>query len=394
MAEGEPKNIKEQTLSSPEFLAFRKSWEAEFKPEDGFTVWIDRGNLRVVDRYGQTVITFAPDESRLNEGIVEDWRTKPTTNKHTKLREGDISLPVKEPHTLVAAPTPATDPQEEPARANPTPEPTRKKPEQSTKPTPPEVAPTPEQIKFKFKAENSLGEETGGTVFASSKDEAVQKIKESGLFNTTVEEMGEDGPTKETAAEEKAEKIKRLKSKIAELQKTIRQNNAAIEQDDALIAVIDKELAQRKKDTSGSAPEQEKKLGDTVEGLSVSEKIGRCFVDFCRQSSSDEFRKEDLEKSIKRDIPDAKLQEIFRPTQFKDTFFLPERDYPSALYYLITVENKIYILPRPARRDGFDSMKGFTSTQGIDPTRITKLIPAEAKVNGKRWEIAKEGVIE
>ena len=145
------------------------------------------------------------------------------------------------------------------------------------------------------------------------------------------------------------------------------------------------EVPESKKAEEEPAPENK------IEKLSVSEKIGKAFVEFCKGKQG--FVHSDFEKELKKTVPEATVQPMFRPTGAHEFYFTNQRETSSMQYWRITVGSENFVVPTPVSGERFEGNKGFQSSGGRipPPNKLTHLMPAKVRMNGQRWEIEEEG---
>lgn len=135
-----------------------------------------------------------------------------------------------------------------------------------------------------------------------------------------------------------------------------------------------------------SAPDTAKREAN-VEQISTSEKIGSCFVEYCKTNTF--FDIENFIELITKLLPEAVIKSLYLKTKGQTIYFHEKLDDSSYKYTLITSGSNNYLLPQYTSSKDFEWTDGFIGS--ATPDKLQKFVPAELFQVGKGWEIKTPG---
>ena len=133
-------------------------------------------------------------------------------------------------------------------------------------------------------------------------------------------------------------------------------------------------------------------LGADASEPGMREKIGLCFVEFCRRDHT-VYALEEFEIELRKMVPEARVQVVYRKTSSQEVFFHRER--PGTAFskgWVVILGEQLFLLPSPLSATDFDTVIDcFKISLGTMPKNLRDCLPALLLAVGKSWGVVEAG---
>ena len=143
------------------------------------------------------------------------------------------------------------------------------------------------------------------------------------------------------------------------------------------------------------AGDKNEESSKSTEEMSTPEKIGNCFVEYCKNADNlAEFNVKSFGRSVAKILSEVNVKTIYRPINAQETYFGGRKSEASDMKaILVSIGGENYLLPYPLSVKEFDTLEDLFKfgADSSSPDKIQKIIPAEMAKKGKRWEVKTMG---
>ncbi|MEI7709448.1 MAG: hypothetical protein WCI76_01920 [bacterium] len=157
---------------------------------------------------------------------------------------------------------------------------------------------------------------------------------------------------------------------------------------------VEKEISDAKpanpKGEEGAQQSENPETPASLEKEETTEMLGRAFVGIYKNLNGMDI--DDLEPAIKKVFPDASAERCYhRSMSHSEYVIVGAPDISATNYWMITIGNKKYLLPRQSSIDSFESTSVGYNNERTSPKDVSTIVPAELVQNQQRWEISRRG---